>query len=140
MAAVLTPAARDATVRDFLEDERIFKDLKDYEGKTKAEKDIEKRHCMQLVSNQQYAAGLRFTGGVCTQAFLDLVARQRSGLISTQICEDTLGVQKNAGELKAANPYTTWTHRSINMCAMLLIISDRGSCSGVAVRDGGCDS
>lgn len=96
MTAVLEggPQATEV-VREFLADVALWKELKATNPTTRKEKDVLKRHCLQLTHNQQYVKALEELAGVITDDFLKLVRQRSEGVISSQACEDMVGAAKN---------------------------------------------
>ena len=93
------------TVQEFMVDHKNFMELQQRANSTDEEDAVLRRHVMNLVVNQQYAIALQECNWVATPEFKAVVSQHFSGITTTQLIEDMIGVQKNSREFKQSNRF-----------------------------------
>ena len=94
MIAALIPEKTADTIMQLQEDWAIFEEYRAWPGQRKVDKIIIGRSALNLVVNKQLAAALDDTGGTMTVQLAEMIRCHNTGIISTQIVEDLIGVQK----------------------------------------------
>ena len=94
-AALGGVASAERTVALFRRDVEAWEDFQEYVARTGRGKKWLERHCFRQRANLQYVEALRDLRWVPAPAFLDLVAKRSTGVISSQASEDMIGAAKN---------------------------------------------
>ena len=94
MIAALIPEKTADTIMQFQEDWAIFEEYRAWPGQRKVDKIIIGRSTLNWVVSKQLAAALDDTGSTMTVQLAEMTRGHNTGIISTQIVEDLIGVQK----------------------------------------------